>query len=294
MDPTMYHCDDAVVSGPTLAFRQVDGILVASSSHKDCSYILDGIAAKVTFKISPGPDTVHFQEAKTGMRYLLRTRDRSLIYWRPTGKERTDLPRSTLTPMRPKSGPDALFPSNHPLMEPIYYVDASYSGILVLGDPRSITGFVIMLGGTAIFAKTRIQRTTALSSTEAKIIAGCEAGKVIMYFRQVFIDLRFPITGPTLTDEDNEGTIALASHRSSSGRTHHLDIKYFATQEWTRRGILYFFKIHGNVNPSYAMSKVIYRILHRRHFDRAQGYYGSPHATHTSFRPNPDDNYASG
>jgi hypothetical protein len=228
------------------------------------------------------------------MRYLRCTRDRGLVYWRPTGKERTDLPRGTLMPMRPESGPDALFPSNHPLVEPICYGNASYAGLLVLGDPRSITGIVIMLGGTAIFAKTRIQCTTALSSTEAEIIAGCDAGEVIKYFRQVFIDLRFPLSGPTLTGEDNEGTIVVASHHSSSGRTHHLDIQYFATQEWTRRSILSFFKIHGTVNPFNAMSKVLYSILHRRHFDRAQGYYGSPHATHTSFRPNPDDNSASG
>jgi hypothetical protein len=100
--------------------------------------------------------------------------------------------------------------------------------------------------------------------------------------------------GPTLTGEDNEGTIAVASHRSSSGRTRHMDIQYFATQEWTRRGTLSFFKIHGTVNPSDAKPKVLYRILHRRHFDRVQGYYGSPHATHVSFLPNPDDNPTSG
>jgi hypothetical protein len=29
-----------------------------------------------------------------------------------------------------------------------------------------------------------------------------------------------------------------------------------------------FFQIHGTANPAEAMSKVLYRILHRRHFDR--------------------------
>jgi hypothetical protein len=403
MEPTMYRCDDDVVSGPTLDIRQVDDIICAAASAADRTYVLDVIASKVTFKISPEPttllyatdkeqmaayiriyvksyidsclinfgwakdskdsavmvpltpstvkemetyrgpldpdalklivdrfgfeycsltgmlifavqigrfdigpavsilckcndrpDTVHFQAAKTVMRYLLRTRERGLIYWRPIGKERSDLPRSTLTPMRPESGPAELFPSDHPLLEPVCYVDASYAGLLVLSDPRSITGIVIMLGGTTIFAKTRLQHTMSLSSTDAEIIAGCDARKVIKNFRQVFADLRLTLTGPTLTREDDDGTIAVASHRSSSGRTRHMDIKYFATQEWTRRGILSFFKIHGTVNPSDAMSKVLYRILHRRHFDGAQGYYGSPHATHVSFIPNPDDNPTSG
>jgi hypothetical protein len=149
---------------------------------------------------------------------------------------------------------------------------------------------MILLGGTVIFAKTRIQRTIALSSTDAEIIAGCDAGKVIKYFRQVFADLRFPITGPTPAGEDNAGTIAVASHRSSSGRTRHMDIQQFDTQEWTRRGILSFFKFHSSVNPSDAMSKCLYRILHSRHFDRSQGYNGSPHVTHLAYQPNPNDN----
>jgi hypothetical protein len=56
----MYRCDDAVVSGTTLAIRQVDGILVADFSHKDRSYVLEGIVVKVTFKISPGPTTLFY------------------------------------------------------------------------------------------------------------------------------------------------------------------------------------------------------------------------------------------
>jgi hypothetical protein len=53
---------------------------------------------------------------------------------------------------------------------------------------------------------------------------------------------------------------------------------------------MFFYKIDGTANPSDAMSKVIYRILHRRHFDRIMGYNGSTHATHPAFLPNPDDN----
>jgi hypothetical protein len=71
-----------------------------------------------------------------------------------------------------------------------------------------------------------------------------------------------------------------------------MDIQHFATQEWTRRGILSFFKIHGSVNPSDAMSKCLYRILHSRHFDQAQGYNGSPHASHPVYLPNLNDNPA--
>jgi hypothetical protein len=113
-------------------------------------------------------------------------------------------------------------------------------------------------------------------------------------FLQLFKDLRLPLTAPTPTGEDNEGTIRVASHHRSSGRTRHMDIQNLATQEWTKRGVLEFFKIHGTANPADAMSEVLYRILFAHHFDRMQGYNGSPHAVPPVFRPNPNDNSTHG
>jgi hypothetical protein len=169
-------------------------------------------------------------------------------------------------------------------------VDASYGGLLATVDHRSITGIVITLGGTAIFAKTHLQRTTALSSTEAETMAGCDAEKQIKYFRKLFTCLRLELTGPTPTGEDNAGTIMIAHHRRASGRTRHMDIQFVATQEWVQQGTMSFFKIDDTANPSDALSKVLYRILHRRHFDRLMRYYSSPHATHTEFLDNPNNN----
>jgi hypothetical protein len=52
-------------------------------------------------------------------------------------------------------------------MVPVCYADASYAGILPIDEHHSISGMAIGLGGTVIYDKTRIQCTTALSSTEA-------------------------------------------------------------------------------------------------------------------------------
>jgi hypothetical protein len=114
-------------------------------------------------------------------------RPRGLVYWRPSGQERPDLPRGDFVPMRPKRF--VAFPTNLPLVEPLCYVDASYGGLLPIEEHHSITGIIICLGTTTIFTKTRTQRTTALSSTKAEIIAGCDDGKDIKYFRKLFGDL---------------------------------------------------------------------------------------------------------
>jgi hypothetical protein len=125
-------------------------------------------------------------------------------------------------------------------------------------------------------------------------MASCEAGKHIKYFRKLFVDLRFPLTGPTPMGEDNQGTIMIAHHRRPSGHTRHMDLQLFATQEWVQQGLMTFFKVNGQTNPVDALSKVLYRILHRRHFDRMMGYYDSPHILHAGYRTNPNDNPSSG
>jgi hypothetical protein len=126
-----------------------------------------------------------------------------------------------------------------------------------------------------------------LSATKSEIIPGCDAGNVIKYFHQFFKDIRLPLTMVSPTGEDNEGIICVAAHHRSSGFTRHIDIQNFATQEWTKRGILEFLKMDGTANPADAMSKVLYIILFVRHFDRVQGYNRSMHATNLVFRPNP-------
>jgi hypothetical protein len=114
-----------------------------------------GPTVSVLCKFNDRPGPVHFMAAKNVMRYLRSTILRGNVYWRPTGKERPDLPRGDITPYRPEANIDALYPRDFPLLEPVCFVDASYGGLLIIGEPRSISGIVIMLGGTAIFAKTR-------------------------------------------------------------------------------------------------------------------------------------------
>jgi hypothetical protein len=236
---------------------------------------------------------IHFQAENHVMRYLHSTIDRGIIYWRPTGKDKTDLPWCELTPYRPKSNINALSLWDFPLLDPICFVDASYGELLTIGKHRSITGIVIMLRGTAIFAKTRIH-TTALSSTGSETMAGCEAGKHVKYFQKLFTDLRFDLNGPAPTGEDNQGSTTIAHHLRPSGRTLHMDLQFFATHDFVHQGLMSFFAIHGMANPTDAMSKVIYCILHRHHFDCLQGSYGPPHVMNTENHINPNDNPSPG
>jgi hypothetical protein len=72
-------------------------------------------------------------------------------------------------------------------------------------------------------------------------MVGCEVGKHIKYFHKLFIDLRPPLTGPIPKDEDNHGMIMIAHHRRPSGRTRHMELQFFFTQEWVQQGLMTFF-----------------------------------------------------
>jgi hypothetical protein len=152
------------------------------------------------------------------------------------------------------------------------FVDASYGGLLFIDEHCSITDIVITLSGTTIFVKTRIQSKMALSSTESETMARCDAGKIVKYMRKLFIDLRLAVTLPTPICEDNQGTILVTNHRHPVIQTRHMDIHYVATQEWIHQGLIRLFKVGGKVNPSEAISGVLYHIFHRCHFDLLVGY----------------------
>jgi hypothetical protein len=74
-----------------------------------------GPAVTILCKFNDRPGSMHFQAAKNVMRYLRSTMICDNVYWRPTGKERPDLPRGDLTLFCPESNIDSLFPQDFPM-----------------------------------------------------------------------------------------------------------------------------------------------------------------------------------
>jgi hypothetical protein len=59
-EPTVYRRDNAVTDGPTFAIWQVDDVMCSAAAESDRKAVLNGIAATVTFKISPKPTTLFY------------------------------------------------------------------------------------------------------------------------------------------------------------------------------------------------------------------------------------------
>ena len=102
------------------------------------------------------------------------------------------------------------------------YSDSDWGGDTA--TRRSTSGYVFFVAGGPVSWASRLQRTVALSSTEAEYLALTDAVKEALWLRSIFAEFGFHLS-PTELFCDNQGAICLASNYLTSGRTKHLDIR---------------------------------------------------------------------
>jgi hypothetical protein len=232
-----------------------------------------GLAINVLSKFSTAPSRIHYLSLKRVAKYLRRTADWGLIYWRPTPN--MTLPLVPLDPVSATLYPDDLptYPEHSPFSEPFAVVDASHANDL--RNKRSTTGYAFIMAGAAISYRVKTQPIVATSSTEAEFFAAVHAGKVCRNIRSILRELGFPPTGPTIIYEDNQSTINIINNGKPTERTRHVDIQWFAIQEWRRAGDLILNHIPGKINPADALTaKPLGRVLHERHCRCLLGHFG--------------------
>lgn len=178
--------------------------------------------------------------------------------------------------------PDAALPSfpSFGLQELIGFVDAAHANDLRLR--RSTTGFAFLFAGGAIVYKSKTQSITATSSTEAEFIAAVHASKSLLYIRYILTELGFPPTGPTRLYIDNASAIKMINARQPTDRSRHIDIQYFALQDWKAQGHLVALHIDGVNNPSDDLTKPLGWVLHARHARRLMGHFPISFSTSAS------------
>jgi hypothetical protein len=108
------------------------------------------------------------------------------------------------------------------LRNPIGFSDASFAEET---GRKSRSGYVFMIGGAAVSWFCKKQGPVALSSTEAEYYALSEAVKEAVWIRQLFNELGVPLRQPTVINEDNQSTIAIALDPVHHQRTKHIDTR---------------------------------------------------------------------
>jgi hypothetical protein len=120
--------------------------------------------------------------------------------------------------------------------ELIAYSDADWGSSK--GDRRSISGSILMMCGGPVAWKATVQKSVALSSTEAEYMALSDCVKECIWTQQLLSELVTKPVGAVIVYEDNQGAIALATNNGYHARTKHIDIRYHFVREKIERGAI--------------------------------------------------------
>ena len=104
-------------------------------------------------------------------------------------------------------------------------------------------------------------------------MAAVTAAKQVRYLRAILRDLGFKLNKPTPIYEDNMSAINIINDKIPTERSRHIDIQYFAIQDWQENGDIIMVHIRGIINPANSMTKPIGWMLHWRRVRRFMGHY---------------------
>jgi Reverse transcriptase (RNA-dependent DNA polymerase) len=251
------------------AYRSVLGELLYAyvAGRLDIGYAVATLA-----RHSAHPAESHYTGLVRLGKYLRKTITRGILYWRPTRV--SSLPDGTDTPHTPTADTLPAFPTDISPFALVGYVDTAYG--TDSSTRRSVTGLAFTLGGGAIAFRSKLQPVVATSSTEAEFIAAVQAAKMAKYLRSVLNNLGFAQDIATPIYCDNEAAILMTNACKPTQRSRHIDIQWYAIQEWMRRGDIILRHIPGTINPADSLTKALGWILHLRHICRLMGHHGKP------------------
>jgi hypothetical protein len=172
--------------------------------------ITNAVSILARFNSNPGP--THWKAVKHLFRYLKGTIDLKLTY-------------------KPDPNSNELFTT---------FSDADHGGSKDSG--RSTGGYLVKFGTGAVSWSSKLQPIVALSTTEAEYIAAVEAGKEIMWMRNILKEFGYKISEPSVLKMDNQSAISVAKNPEHHGRMKHLDLRTY----WLRDAVE-----SGSIIPKY-------------------------------------------
>jgi hypothetical protein len=102
---------------------------------------------------------------------------------------------------------------------------------------RSVSGWAVYLEGAPISAKSSMQKTVALSVTEAELMAAVSCAQDMMYAKRTLESLGLQVQLPMVLEIDNKGTVDLINNWSVGGRTRHVETRQLFLRGLKEQGI---------------------------------------------------------
>ena len=203
----------------TCPYREAIGCLnyVSQGTRPDITYSVNTLARFCT-----SPKAVHWNAVKRIMRFLKGTIDFSITYG---GSEE----------------------------ELVGYCDSDWGGDEL--ERRSTTGYVFTLHGGPVAWTSRLQKTTALSVTEAEYMSLAEALTECLWLRPFLASLGLESIGATPIKVDNQAAIALSKNPEYHKRTKHVGIRYHRIRQEQENKFVAVDYVPTEANPADILTK---------------------------------------
>ena len=96
---------------------------------------------------------------------------------------------------------------------------------------KSTSGYVFFMACAAVAYLSKQQKSIAMSSTEAELMAASLAALEIVFLRGFFAELELPQEGPTELGVDNQGAVAISKNYISNSKTKHIERRHLKIRE---------------------------------------------------------------
>jgi hypothetical protein len=173
-------------------FKQIVGSLMyLLATRPDLTYSVCLVA-----RFMERPTEMHFAAIKRILRYLKGTLGYGVMYKHDAGMK----------------------------FELVGWSDSDYAGDL--NDRKSTTGFVFMLGDSAISWSSKKQPIVTLSTTEAEFVATSACACQCVWLRYVLNHMKIGSNDRTVIKCDNSSSIKLSINPIMHGRCKHIDVRF--------------------------------------------------------------------
>lgn len=162
---------------------------------------------------SAHPRSCHWEGLMRILRYLKRTKGAALVLGTPSNGNVIDSSQEIL----------------------VGYFDAAHADTV---NRRSTCEYFFLWNGSPISWCSRVQRTVALSTTEAEYMSGTEATKEAVWIRGLLSQICTDRPIKCVLRGDNQGSLALATNPIFHQRTKHIDIRQKFITEMVNTGII--------------------------------------------------------
>ena len=119
-----------------------------------------------------------------------------------------------------------------------------------------MSGYRTFLKNAPVNVKSAMQRTVAISVTEAEANASVSCVQDMLYTKHVLESIGLQVELPMLLEIDNKGAVDLINNWSVGGRTRHMDMRLKFMRELKEEGIIEIKWIPGSENDADLFTKV--------------------------------------